>query len=302
MELNWLEDFLCLARTNSFSRAAQERNITQSAFSRRIKALEHWLGAPLVDRSTYPTTLTAAGRAFLSAAEDVLRTLHLARADVRASGGVAGRARFAALHSLAVSFFPDWFKAIQDMTGTLDITLLADNMHNCVQSLTEGDVDFLLCFFHPEIPVIVDPVAFPCLPLGQDRLIPVSAADRRGRARFRLPGTAGKPSPHLAFGPDAFLGRAVEMALRRGPACHLHVSYENSMAGGLKAMALAGHGIAWLPESLVREELQDRRLAQSGRAQWDIPLEVRLYRAPERASHQAEAIWVAAQALATPAA
>src|SRR3546814_7081942 len=53
MELKWLEDFVSLANTGNFSRSAEERNVTQPAFSRRIKALELWLGAPLVDRSTY---------------------------------------------------------------------------------------------------------------------------------------------------------------------------------------------------------------------------------------------------------
>ncbi|MBL9048416.1 MAG: LysR family transcriptional regulator, partial [Tabrizicola sp.] len=45
MDLNWLEDFLALAESRSFSRAAEVRGVTQSAFSRRIRALEDWLGA-----------------------------------------------------------------------------------------------------------------------------------------------------------------------------------------------------------------------------------------------------------------
>ncbi|MCB2102451.1 MAG: LysR family transcriptional regulator, partial [Rhodobacterales bacterium] len=37
MELSWLEDFVALAETGSFSRAAERRNLTQPAFSRRIR-------------------------------------------------------------------------------------------------------------------------------------------------------------------------------------------------------------------------------------------------------------------------
>ena len=47
MNLSWLEDFLALAASGNFSRAAQERHMTQPAFSRRIRALEEWLGATL---------------------------------------------------------------------------------------------------------------------------------------------------------------------------------------------------------------------------------------------------------------
>ena len=52
MEARWLEDFLSVARTGSFSLSAAERHITQSAISRRIKALEQWVWVALIDRSS----------------------------------------------------------------------------------------------------------------------------------------------------------------------------------------------------------------------------------------------------------
>ena len=58
MNLIWLEDFLALASTGNFSRAAEERHMTQPAFSRRIRALEEWLGVVLIDRTTHPAALT----------------------------------------------------------------------------------------------------------------------------------------------------------------------------------------------------------------------------------------------------
>ena len=41
MDLDWLKDFLALAEQKNFSRAADARNVSQPAFSRRIRALEH---------------------------------------------------------------------------------------------------------------------------------------------------------------------------------------------------------------------------------------------------------------------
>ena len=83
MEIKWLEDFVSLANTRSFSKSAVERHVTQSAFSRRIQQLEQWLGVPLVDRSTYPTTLTAEGRRFRETAEEVLRLIYVERSQLR---------------------------------------------------------------------------------------------------------------------------------------------------------------------------------------------------------------------------
>jgi LysR family transcriptional regulator, hypochlorite-specific transcription factor HypT len=51
VELAWLEDFIDIVGTRNFSAAAAARNISQSAFSRRIKLLEAWLGTKLLDRS-----------------------------------------------------------------------------------------------------------------------------------------------------------------------------------------------------------------------------------------------------------
>jgi DNA-binding transcriptional LysR family regulator len=54
MNLIWFEDFMALASTGNFSRAAEERHMTQPAFSRRIRALEEWLGVVLIDRRRTP--------------------------------------------------------------------------------------------------------------------------------------------------------------------------------------------------------------------------------------------------------
>lgn len=75
MEIKWIQDFLSQSKTHSFSRSAEERNVTQSALSRRIQALEAWLGAELVDRSTQPARLTAAGMLFQQQAEGILGQL-----------------------------------------------------------------------------------------------------------------------------------------------------------------------------------------------------------------------------------
>lgn len=83
METKWLEDFVSLAETGSFSRSAQLRHVTQPAFSRRIQALEAWAGTALVDRSSYPTRLTPAGQALHAQALEILAGLQAARQSLR---------------------------------------------------------------------------------------------------------------------------------------------------------------------------------------------------------------------------
>lgn len=88
MDTKWLEDFVSLAETRSFSRSAQLRHVTQPAFSRRIQSLEAWAGVALVDRSCYPTKLTAAGTIFHAYALDILQSLQNSRAQLRVPEGM----------------------------------------------------------------------------------------------------------------------------------------------------------------------------------------------------------------------
>ena len=67
MHIKWLEDFITLAQTRSFSRAAELRHVTHPAFGRRIRALEAWAGTPLVERGGSPVRPTPAGETFLEA-------------------------------------------------------------------------------------------------------------------------------------------------------------------------------------------------------------------------------------------
>ncbi|MDH3597723.1 MAG: LysR substrate-binding domain-containing protein [Rhodospirillales bacterium] len=295
MDLKWLEDFVSLARTGNFSKSAAERNVTQSAFSRRIKSLEFWLGVPLVDRSTYPTSLTEAGLAFRDVAEALLRRLYEERDQLRgihrSSQDVVS---FSAMHTLSLTFYPKWLRQMESKVGAIESRLKADNIHNCVQLLIDGACDFLLCFAHPAIPLFIDSKHYPHVVLGEDRLVPVSAAGHAGRPLHSLTGRAARPIPYLAYAPESLLGRAVELVLDRNPGKALvHRCYENSMAESLKAMALEEHGLAWLPESSIRAELRHKRLVRAGGAAWELPLEIRVYRSAERNGARAEELWSA---------
>ena len=76
LETKWLEDFVALANTRSFSASARQRHVTQPAFSRRIRALEQAVGVTLVDRSTTPINLTPEGQLFLVTARNLVEQLN----------------------------------------------------------------------------------------------------------------------------------------------------------------------------------------------------------------------------------
>src|SRR6185295_17737481 len=106
---SWIDDFMAMAATRNFSRAAEDRHMTQPAFSRRIRALEEWLGTELFDRSSQPARLTAAGEWFRGTAEELLARIARVPGEARAvAHAQSATLRFAATHALSFTFLPDW--------------------------------------------------------------------------------------------------------------------------------------------------------------------------------------------------
>lgn len=280
MELKWLEDFLSLADSGSFSRSAEQRHVSQPAFSRRIRALEAWLGAALVDRSTFPTRLTEAGEAFKGPAADLINRLHAARALVRGHQTAVGDALvFAVPHTLAFAFFPAWLGKLKAEFGEVPTRLIAGNVHDVVTMLVEGGCDLLLCYHHPTHPVWLDPARFEGMQLAVERVRPYLPRRLANRPGWQLPGAAESPIPFLRYGPNTYLRRMVDTILDRAarPA-HLALQYESDMAESLKAMLLAGHGLAFLPASAVAREVDRGEVVVAGGPEWSLEMEVRLYR------------------------
>jgi len=298
METKWLEDFVSLAETRSFSRSAQLRHVTQPAFSRRIQALEAWAGLDLVDRSSYPTRLTPAGETFHSQALDILGALQATRNMMRGHQ-VAGQdmIEFAVPHSLAFTFFPHWVMDLRKRFGAIKSRLVTLNVHDAVMQLTEGSCDLLIAYHHPSQPLQLSPDRYEMLSLGHETLAAYAKADDAGQPMFHIPAGPSTKVPFLSYASGAYLGRLVELIVKLAPSpLILDPIYETDMAEGLKAMALEGHGLAFLPGSSVKKELKSKRLVRAAAAGvCELSMELRIYRErPEMARHikpGAQALW-----------
>lgn len=293
MDTIWLADFLALVDHANFSRAAEHRHVTQPAFSRRIRLLEDWVGAPLVDRSTHQITLTPAGERFRPVADEILRRLLLGQEEAREAAQAAlSTLRFASTHALSLTFFPAWLRSLEAVTPVGTVSLVADHMQACEQLMLQGQANFLLCHHHPAAATRLDPQAFRSLPLGHDVLLPVSAPGGDGQPRHALPGRPDQPAPFLAYSAESGMGRILASARAQdGPPAWLEPVFTSHVATVLKTMARNGRGLAWSPLSLAADDLAQGALVRAGDESWDIPIEIRLFRPRSRQSRAAEAFW-----------
>lgn len=289
LETKWLDDFIALAATRSFSQAAQRRFVTQPAFSRRIRALEDSLGLILVNRARTPIELTEAGQLFLITARAVTDQLGEAVRHLHHLEGQQGEIlRISAAHSLALGFFPRWIAQLRRDGLNLAARLVATNVGEAVHALREGGCDLILAYYDPEAALQLDPELFPALDLGRTAMLPVCAVGADGAPLFPLGG--GQSVPLLAYSAGAFLGRSVNLLLRQRGLRSTTV-YETAMADSLKSMALQGLGVAWVPRLSVEPELERGELKVCGDESWQVPLEIRLYRCALMRSATVRLLW-----------
>lgn len=288
IETKWLEDFLSLARTQSFSRSAEERHMTQPAFSRRIKALEQALGCELVDRASVPVQLTAEGQLFQITSRNLVSQLQDCRTHLLSLRQKNDQVLdFAVSHTLSLSFFPRFIESLDNRVSTIRCRQLVANVDDNVQALKNGICDFLLAFEDPSL----DPATFERQVLAVEQLIPVCRADDEGKPRFNLDDHSDT-QPYLGYPKQIFLGRCVDKILQNSTrSAKLQLTFESPLADSLKVMAIQGAGIAWVPSFAVEEEIRAGFLAVCGSADWRLPLKICLYRCNRKTSPQAQVLW-----------
>ena len=298
LNLVWLEDFRTLAATGNFSRAAEERHTTQPAFSRRIRALEEWLGADLFDRSTQPARLTEVGEWFRSVADDLLARVERVQGEARRVAEARSvTLRIASTHALSFTFLPRWLRDLESRTTLGPVQLASDVLQRCESLMRQSQVQFVLSHAHALARGELDADPYRSVTVGQDQLVPVAQSDGDGRPRYRISGAGAGEVPVLQYPEESGLGRIVRAVVgRRLDAMAVRVAFTAHLASVLRTMALDGRGIAWLPLTLVQEDLVANRLAVAAGDDWKIPLEIRLYRDPRPAGKAAESFWQSANA------
>lgn len=94
MNINQLRYFVAVAEQRSFTKAANQYYLSQTAVTQQVRALEETLGVQLLDRNSRPVSLTPAGSVFLTEAKAILERMNSAVSRARdASTGLVGSVR-----------------------------------------------------------------------------------------------------------------------------------------------------------------------------------------------------------------
>jgi len=256
MELKWLEDYIALVDAQNFTVAAATRNVSQPAFSRRIQALEAWLGIDLVDRSKKPMQFTAVAKEHETALRQLVDAAYQARSNMQSSRSDHVKLTLAAQHSLLVSsFLPRFLEKLSDRVTNMNYNLISENMDTCVSMFLRGAADVLIVYEYDAIISDIPRNVSSKKVLGDDELILVGHPKL---IKTMHPIDIDRPLPLLSYPTTSFFGHAIRVdalprLVRR---FHTQVICESSFAIGLREMALAARGVAWLPRSVIEADLK----------------------------------------------
>lgn len=186
---------------------------------------------------------------------------------------------------------------MEESQGVLFTRLDSSHAEDCVQALLKGHVHFMLCHANSTVNLHLPAEGFTSIAVGADTVLPVSLPGADGRPLHALPGTREQPIPYLAYAGTSAIGRAVDHLLEHGAdRPHLEPVFVSHLAAVLESMVRAGRGLAWLPQSQIREDLAKGALVAAGDERWHVPVEIRLFRANDSLPPKSQEFWNAAVA------
>jgi len=294
MDLNWVVDFLTLEKCGNFRIASEQRFISQPAFSRRIHSLETWVGAQLINRNSQPVQLTSAGDIFKPIAQEIVRLADLSRHNIQVKiNEVQNKINFGSLSTLAQYFIPSWLKRIQPDIDSNIFNVRTDfkNVEDYLTALDEGVINFFICYEDPTVILLNDMKRYSSLQLGIETLVPVVSPDIHGKPRWWLPSNPSGDIPYLQTQFTSSLLPVKHHLNHRYHNLKFVSVYETTVAASLKAMVHEGYGVAWIPLSIVIDDLEKGVLVRAGDEQDDIRLDIKIYRNTNIIAPQAEKIW-----------
>jgi LysR family glycine cleavage system transcriptional activator len=262
LQLDHLRTFDAVARRLSFSAAADELHLTQSAISRQIKALEQELGAPLFNRGTRRVELSAAGLTLRHTVTQLLDQLDRAVREIRGRGG-RPRVSVSTFASFASLWLMPRLAAFQKANPEFDIRLSATDH---LTPLDDPELDTVLryCELGDAPPVaerlfgeLITPVASPHL-LEQVRsgAAPPLAKPADVARHALLEEDDPRPSTSYQLSWRRWLDEHGLSGLQPQRWLYLNFTYQQVQG------ALAGQGIALARLALVHDLLEGGELVE----------------------------------------
>lgn len=255
MQIKALKVFCDVIDRRSFSRAAEDNDLSQSSTSQMVQQLEERLGVPLIDRSTRPFGLTAEGKRYYEGCRDVVRRYYDLEQEVRSLHDESARKLvMASIYSVGLAHMNKFVKSFNAEHPQAQVRL--DYLHpaRVQEVVVQGDVDLGILSYPQESRemAVIDwrsePLVLVCHP---------SHALAREHS-VELHALAG--ASFVAFESDLAIRGAINKVLA-AEGIEVNVALEFDNTETIKRAIEIDAGVSILPEPTVERELAMGSLA-----------------------------------------
>lgn len=240
-DLHDLEAFVAVAERASFSQAASDLFLSQSALSRRIEKLEEGLGVKLFERTTRRVQLTNVGQAFLvnvRTALDGLEDAVLGVADLAAHR--TGTVTLACVPSAVWHFLPEVLKQFSERFPRIRVRVHDESAQDVLNLVLAGEADFGINFTGAEDAEIVFE------PIYEERYVLAMRHDHPLARRKKLNWKDTVRERHISVAKSSGNRSVIDAALA-GVEKHPPIFCEVNHVSGVLALVEAGMGVAAVP-------------------------------------------------------
>jgi len=152
MNINQLKYFVAVAEHQSFTKAATQYYISQTAITQQVQALEETIGLKLIDRGTRPVSLTPGGAAFLSEAKAILQRMETAlQRSHEASSGLTGSLRIGYTKGYEQSDLPRKLKEFHQQFPNVLLTCYRNDSDTLAAGLLRTEYDIIFTWDSTDI-------------------------------------------------------------------------------------------------------------------------------------------------------
>jgi DNA-binding transcriptional LysR family regulator len=247
MELRQLRYFAGVARHGSFTRAADELHVAQSAVSQQVRRLEAELGVELLARTTRRVEMTEAGEITLARASRVLAEVEALGSELdELSGLVRGHLTVGGVLPAGGYDLPDLLLRFNKLHPNVELALREGTASSMAERLLRDELDVAIAMFEPgEVPA-----GLASRRLGHEALVVGMAPDDElsERKRIRLSDLEGRS--FVTFRENAAVRATVDEALASANVS-VRLAFETNDLAMMRAVIARGLGVAIVPETVA---------------------------------------------------
>ncbi len=145
MQIHQLRYFCAVARTGSFTRAAEQEHLAQPSLSQQVRKLEDELGTRLFDRLGRSVRLTSFGETFLPRAEAILRQVEDAKHEIEEMAGVErGKVVVGSIPTVAPYFLPGCLASFSRKFPDIQVSVVEELTSELLERVQDGTLDLAL--------------------------------------------------------------------------------------------------------------------------------------------------------------